>query len=37
MEFFEKALSMDPYFVDAKLYQAHMYNYTDREKALDPI
>ena len=34
MELIEKALSMDPYFVDAKLYQAHMYNYTDRDKAL---
>ena len=34
MELIEKALSMDPYFVDAKLYQAYMYGYTDSDKAL---
>ena len=34
MELIEKALSMDPYFVDAKLYQAYMYRYTDSDKAL---
>ena len=34
MELIEKALSMDPYFVDAKLFQAYMYVHTDSDKAL---
>ena len=34
MELVEKALSKDPEFVDAKLYQGYMYRYTDSDKAL---
>ena len=34
MELIEKSLSLDPNFIDAKLYQAYMYKFTNSDKAL---
>ena len=31
MELIEKSLSLDPNFIDAKLYQAYMYSFTDSD------